>query len=262
MNKGVYNDTYKRSNTLEDIPVCRIMGVDIVAMQELEFLNNVLHNMVQLKGDYICATCVHSIVMAFEDVEYAKYQNSGYASVPDGGFLSSISKKRGYLDSERITGPDMMTYFFQHSQEHGLRHFFYGSTQDTLDKLKMNLKKKYPDLMIAGMYSPPFRSLTDIEDKQVVSIINKSNADVIWVGLGAPKQEKWMAEHQGKVNGLMLGVGAGFDYHAGNINRAPNWMQKIHMEWFYRVLKEPKRLAKRYFHSVPVLFWEGYVLGK
>ena len=112
------------------------------------------------------------------------------------------------------------------------------------------------------MYSPPFRALTKKEDEGVIQMINESNADFVWIGLGAPKQERWMAEHQGLIKGFMVGVGAAFDYEAGNIDRAPNWMQKMNLEWLYRLMQEPKRLFKRYFYTNIVFIWNSMIRGK
>ena len=139
-----------------------------------------------------------------------------------------------------------MEEIFKISEEKGYKHYFYGSTEETLDELKTKLIQKYPKLQIVGMFSPPFRKLTEWEDVEITNKINETNANFIWVGLGAPKQEIWMFNHKNKVNGLMLGVGAGFDYHAEKIKRAPKWMQNNNLEWVYRLLQDPRRLYKRY----------------
>ena len=122
--------------------------------------------------------------------------------------------------------------------------------------------EKYPEIQIAGMYSPPFRPLTEEEDRAIVERINETKPDFVWVGLGAPKQEKWMAAHQGKIDGLMLGVGAGFDYYAENIKRAPMWMQKHNLEWVYRLVQDPKRLFKRYWSTNTKFIWNAMIRGK
>ena len=163
---------------------------------------------------------------------------------------------------QRTTGPSLMGEVFKISAERGYRHYFYGSTQETLDKLYATLIESYPGIQIAGMYSPPFRPMTEEEDKTIVKQINETNSDFIWIGLGAPKQEKWMAAHQCKVNGLMIGVGAGFDYYAGNIQRAPEWMQKSNMEWLYRLIQDPKRLFSRYLHTNTKFIWNAMIRGK
>lgn len=151
---------------------------------------------------------------------------------------------------------------FQISAEKGYRHYFYGSTEKTLKLLEEKLKENYPGMQIAGMYSPPFRPLTEEEDKKIIEKINETNPDFVWIGLGAPKQEKWMAAHQGQIDGLMLGVGAGFDYYAGNIDRAPEWMQKHNLEWLYRLIQDPKRLFKRYLVTNTKFIWNAMIRGK
>ena len=163
---------------------------------------------------------------------------------------------------QRTTGPSYMEAILKISEQKGYSHYFYGSTEETLEMLSEQLKVKYPDLKIAGIYSPPFRPLTEQEDAEVISRINETRPDFVWVGLGAPKQEIWMADHQGKINGFMVGVGAAFDYMAGNIKRAPKWMQKCNMEWFYRLMQDPKRLFKRYWHTNTKFIWNAYIKGK
>jgi N-acetylglucosaminyldiphosphoundecaprenol N-acetyl-beta-D-mannosaminyltransferase len=148
------------------------------------------------------------------------------------------------------------------SVEKGYRHYFYGSTEETLQKLHEILERDYPGIQVVGMYSPPFRSMTEDEDKDIVKRINEAKTDFLWVGLGAPKQEKWMAAHQGKVQGLMVGVGAAFDYFAGNISRAPEWMQKNNLEWLYRLMQDPKRLLKRYLHTNPKFILYACIRGQ
>ncbi len=183
-------------------------------------------------------------------------------AIPDGGPLSSVGQKRGFKNMKRTTGPSLMGEIFKISVSKGYRHFFYGSTDETLEKLYSVLEKTYPGIQIAGMYSPPFRTMTAEEDEAIVERINETKPDFVWVGLGAPKQEKWMATHQGCVDGLMIGVGAGFDYHAGNIERAPEWMQKSNLEWVYRLLQDPKRLFGRYWHTNTKFIWNAMIRGK
>lgn len=258
----VYNTAYKRTVDKSAIPICNIMGVDI-AVIDMEWLVDYLNrNVKNLSGDYICVSNVHTTVTAYEDQEYRKIQNGGIMAIPDGGPLSSVGQKRGFKNMKRTTGPSLMGEIFKISASKGYRHYFYGSTDETLEKLLNVLNDTYPGIQIAGMYSPPFRPMTDDEDRAIVDRINETMPDIIWVGLGAPKQEKWMAAHQGKVNGLMVGVGAGFDYHAGNIRRAPEWMQKNNLEWVYRLLQDPKRLFKRYWHTNTKFIWNAMIRGK
>lgn len=231
------------------IPTCNIMGVNIAAINMnwlLKFTNKYIKD---LSGDYMCVSNVHTTVTSYEDAEYRAVQNGGIMAIPDGGPLSSIGRRRGHQKMERTTGPSYMEEIFKISAEKGYRHYFYGSTPETLNKLKETLFHDYPGLKIVGTYSPPFRPTTEDEDHANVERINEVNADFVWIGLGAPKQERWMAAHQGKVKGFMVGVGAGFDYFAGNINRAPKWMQKNNLEWVYRLIQDPKRLFCRYLRT-------------
>lgn len=257
-----YCDSYHRTVDKSAIPTCNIMGVEIAAI-DMEWLVDYLSsNVRELSGDYVCVSNVHTTVTAYEDPEYCRIQNGGILAIPDGGPLSSVGRKRGYAQMQRTTGPSLMGEIFKISAEKGFRHYFYGSTEETLEKLRSVLDETYPGIQIAGMYSPPFRTMTEDEDKAIVERINETKPDFVWVGLGAPKQEKWMAEHQGKVDGLMVGVGAGFDYHAGNIDRAPEWMQQHNLEWLFRLLQEPNRLFKRYWHTNLSFIWNAYIRGK
>lgn len=262
MSTTVYNKSYKRTVDKSAIPICNIMGVDIAAIDMQWLVDYVDDNIHALSGDYICVSNVHTTVTAYEDPEYLKVQNGGIMAIPDGGPLSSVGQKRGFKNMKRTTGPSMMEEIFKISAEKGYRHYFYGSTDETLEKLYATLIDAYPGIKIAGMYSPPFRPMTEEEDKAIVERINETEPDFVWVGLGAPKQEKWMAAHQGRVSGLMIGVGAGFDYHAGNIDRAPEWMQKSNLEWVYRLLQDPRRLFGRYWHTNTKFIWNAMVRGK
>ncbi len=225
---------------------CPILKTNINVTNMADTVDYIDEHMDELRGDYICISNVHTTVMAYHDEKYRKVQNQAAMALPDGKPLSIVSKMRGFRSAERVPGPDLMPELFRLSEKKGYSHFFYGSTQDTLDKLRETVLKEYPMLNIAGIYSPPFRKMTDEEDQEIIDRINETHADFIWVGLGAPKQEFWMAEHKGKVCGLMLGVGAGFDFHAGTVKRAPRWMQEWCLEWLYRLLQDPKRLIRRY----------------
>lgn len=227
---------------MNDIPTANILGVNIAAINMKLLVDYINRNIKSLSGKYICVCNVHTTVMSFEDEEFCNIENSSALTIPDGGPLASEARKRGFKDCERTTGPSFMEEMFKTNY----KHYFYGSSKETLDKMINNIKSKYKNINIAGYYSPPFRELTDSEDKEVINNINSTNADFVWIGLGAPKQEKWMFNHKDKIKGLMVGVGAGFDYFAGNIKRAPKWMQDNNLEWLYRLIQDPKRLFKRY----------------
>lgn len=247
---------------MDDIETCRILGVNISCLNMEKAVAIITNNLEKMSGNYICVSNVHTTVMSYENEEYKSIQNNALLVLPDGKPLSIVAKKRGYKNIDRVTGPDLMDEIFKLSNEKSYRHFMYGSTNETLEKLKSNLINKYPNINIVGMYSPPFRELTLDEDKEVINMINKTNPDFVWIGLGAPKQEIWMHNHKDKVKGLMIGVGAGFDYHAGNIKRAPKWMQKCSLEWLYRLIQNPKKLFKRYFSTNFKFILRAWIRGE
>lgn len=230
----------------KELIYCRILKTNINVTDMESTVDYIDTHMNELRGDYVCISNVHTTVMSYHDEKYRRVQNGAAMALPDGKPLSIVSKMRGFRNAKRVPGPDLMPEIFKLSEKRGYTHFFYGSKEETLVKLKEKLTESYPDLRIVGMYAPPFRNLSEEEDRECVEMINKTRADFIWVGLGAPKQEFWMADHKGKVCGLMLGVGAGFDFHAGTIKRAPRWMQEWCLEWLYRILQDPRRLLKRY----------------
>lgn len=231
---------------MEDLRHCEILKTRINVTNMQDTLAYINAHIEELRGKYICVSNVHTTVMSYENERYREIQNNAAMALPDGAPLSNYSRKKGYKDARRVTGPDLMVELFRISPQRGYRHFFYGATQETLDSMRTVIERDYPGMLIAGMYSPPFRKMTEEEDAEAVKLINEAKPDFIWIGLGAPKQEEWMYEHRDRVNGVMIGVGAGFDYLAGYIKRAPMWMQKISMEWFYRLLQDPSRLWKRY----------------
>lgn len=190
---------------------------------------------------------VPGVISAKENRNVAEmYASCSFAAI-DGMPIVKIAKKRGF-NCERCAAPDIMGLIFEESVKQGKTHFFYGGKDNSvLKKLKQNLEGDYPGIKIVGMYSPPFRSLTKEEDKLICSEINSLKPDFLWVGIGAPKQEMWMWEHRTKIhNTVMMGVGAGFNFFAGTLDKAPAWMEKASLEWFYRLIKEPKRLWRRY----------------
>lgn len=232
---------------------CKILGTEIAVTNMQEVVGIIEQQTESLRGKYICVSNVHTTVTAYEDAAYRAVQNGAAIALPDGKPLSVYSRKHGYADAQRVTGPDLMGELF--ARDNGLRHYFYGGTPETIEILQKKLPEEYPALQIAGMVSPPFRPLTKEEDERAIREMNDSGADIIWVGLGAPKQEIYMAEHQGMTHGVMIGVGAGFDYYAGTIRRAPMWMQKMSLEWLYRLMQDPKRLFKRYFVTNFKFLW-------
>lgn len=195
---------------------------------------------------YVCICNVHSVVTTTRDPEFKVAVNNADMSAPDGAPIAWALRRLGHPAQERINGPDLMMKYLAEAERRDQVIFFYGSTETTLARLRIAFARKFPLLRIGGAYSPPFRSLSREEDAQVIDMINASDANVVFVGLGCPKQEKWMADHRGRINAVMVGVGAAFDYHAGVTKRAPLWWQNHGLEWLYRLGSEPRRLFRRY----------------
>lgn len=241
---------------LKSFETCNIMGVNVAVSDLEKTVSTIERKLETWRGGYICVANVHTTVTAYGDESYLQIQNGAVMVLADGGPLSQYSRNHGYLEAYRVTGPDLLKRILELSPSRKWKHFFYGSTQETLKSLKESIMKDYPGIEIVGMYSPPFRKMTSEEDKDIIAQINDAKPDFLWVGLGAPKQEEWMAEHENKVSALMIGVGAAFDYEAGNIERAPLWMQNHNLEWLYRLLQEPKRLFKRYLYTnIKYIWW-------
>ena len=244
--------------TNQKLPCCKILGTNINVTDMEKTVKYLEDNLEDLRGKYICISNVHTTVMAFRDRDYQAVQNRAALALPDGKPLSIVSRRRGFQEAKRVPGPDLMPKIFELSKERGYRHYFYGSKEETLEKLRKKLIAKYPYLQISGMYSPPFRSLTNEEDQEIINKINAAKPDFIWVALGAPKQEKWMNSHLDKLSGVMLGVGAAFDFSAGTVKRAPAWMQELCLEWLYRIMQDPVRLIPRYIDTNFSFLWNVY----
>ena len=250
------------SDMKDELTYCKILGTNINVTNMDDTIAYLTDNLEELKGDYICVSNVHTTVMAYRDKAYRRVQNSAAMALPDGQPLSIVSRRRGFFEARRVPGPDLMPAILDLSQETGYRHYFYGSTDATLTALRAALLRRYPKLQIAGMYSPPFRELTKEEDEEIVGRINDSGADFVWVALGAPKQEWWMYEHRHRVKAVMLGVGAAFDFTAGTVKRAPMWMQRLCLEWVFRILRDPKRMLPRYLNTNFAFLYYVYQEGR
>ncbi len=201
---------------------------------------------------YVCIRDVHGLMISLRDPAMMDIHRAAGMVTPDGMPLVWVSKWRSKLPVKRVCGADLVDALCDNGQSSGLRHYFYGGKPGIAEAMIRNLKAKYPALVVAGFHTPPFRSLSEEEDAAVVDAINKSGAQVVWVGLSTPKQEYWMRDHVGRINGAtLIGVGAAFDFHSGAVKRAPKWMQKSGFEWLHRLLSEPRRLWRRYLVTAP-----------
>lgn len=196
---------------------------------------------------YVCVANVHSVMEAFRDPTLRQVMNGSGLTTPDGMPLVWLLKHAGHHRASRVYGPDLMLDVCQRSLETGWRHYFLGGADGVADAMAARLQARFPGLQVAGTLSPPFRPLSRDEDEELVRTVNRASADIVWVGLGAPKQERWMAEHRAALDApVLVGVGAAFDFHAGTVRQAPAALQRAGLEWAYRLVKEPRRLWRRY----------------
>jgi N-acetylglucosaminyldiphosphoundecaprenol N-acetyl-beta-D-mannosaminyltransferase len=202
---------------------------------------------------YICVCNVHTVMASGEDSELRAALMGSSFNVPDGQPLVWAINSLGHSLAGRVYGPELMARACAHASVRGQRFYLYGGrNQGALVQLALNLRQRYPGVRIVGGYSPPHRELTEEEQNAVADEINRSSADVVWVGIGVPKQEKWMARMRPRLEApILVGVGAAFDFHAGLVPQAPNWLQEAGLEWAYRLAHEPRRLWRRYLRYNP-----------
>jgi N-acetylglucosaminyldiphosphoundecaprenol N-acetyl-beta-D-mannosaminyltransferase len=211
--------------------------------------------------NYISITNAHSVMVCRRDAEMRRATTHAALTLPDSIGIVLAAMILGYGRYQRTTGPDLMLKVCDQGRDYGLRHFFYGGDTGVAERLAQRLSARFPGLAISGTYTPPFRRLDPAEDQADVDRINASRPDVLWVGLGAPKQEKWMAGHAGKIQATtMVGVGAAFDFHSGKVKWAPTWMRQIGLEWAHRLILNPRRMWRRNLDSplfLALICWQG-----
>ena len=209
---------------------------------------------------YICVAAVHTVMACQEDLALREAVLGSDLTVPDGQPLVWAMNALGHDLPSRVYGPDLMAKYCERSARTGTRMYLYGGrNQGALAQLALNLRRRHPGLKIVGGYAPPFRELSPAEEDDIAAEIDASGADVVWVGIGVPKQEKWMARMRDRLRApVLVGVGAAFDFHAGLQPQAPDWMQRFGLEWAYRLAHEPRRLFKRYARYNP-LFVTGFL---
>ncbi|MEW5989643.1 MAG: WecB/TagA/CpsF family glycosyltransferase [Chloroflexota bacterium] len=196
---------------------------------------------------YVCVTGVHGVTESLADDELKRIHNRSGLTVPDGMPMVWLSRRAGFHQAGRVYGPDLMLALCEVAAKYGYTNFLYGGAAGVPELLAHNLTARFAGLPIVGGYSPPFRPLTPAEDEEVIGRINAARPDIVWVGLSTPKQERWMAAHREQLSAaVLIGVGAAFDVHANRRRQAPAWMQRNGLEWFYRLLQEPRRLWRRY----------------
>ncbi len=198
----------------------------------------------------VTLTNPHSVMLCGRDDEMNEATRSAGLTLPDGVGITLGAALLGYGKRQRMTGPALMLELCDIGREFGFRHFFYGGQEGVADRLAERLSQEFPGLDVAGTYCPPFRQLSEQEDDDIVEMINQSQPDVLWVGLGAPKQEKWMLAHRDRLScAAVAGVGAAFDFHSGNVAWAPSFVRKFGLEWIHRLALNPRRMWRRNLDS-------------
>lgn len=201
---------------------------------------------------YVCVTGVHGVMESQSDDRLRDIHNRSGLTTPDGMPMVWSARFAGAREASRVYGPDLMLALAEVASERGWRFFFYGGKEGVPERLAERLTRRYPGLRVDGWHSPPFRPLTPEEDRAIIDRINALDPHVVWVGLSTPKQERWMSEHRDRLHApALLGVGAAFDIHAGVLPQAPGWMQRAGLEWLYRLIREPRRLWRRYLRNNP-----------
>ena len=233
-----------------------ILGVQISVIDMKDACSMVESSIRESSKRYICVCPVSTIMECKNDEKVLTSVNSADLATPDGMAVVWLGWIQGFKNIRRVYGPELMQNICEISAKKGYRHYFYGSTEDILNKLEEKLSGEYPGLIISGKFSPPFRQLTVREDKEIIERINKDNPDIVWVGLGSPKQDVWMHEHRDKLNAsVLIGVGAAFDFLSGTKPQAPRWIGDHGFEWLFRLVTEPKRLWHRYLISYPLFVY-------
>lgn len=223
-----------------------MLSVSIDALTELQAVEKILRWAHDAESRYVAICNSHVVVTGSREPEFAEVLSKADMATADGAPVAWMMRRLGHSKQPRVSGPELMLSLCERAAEERLPIYLFGSSEHTLGLLKASLTDRYPGLLIAGTCSPPFRKLSVQEDNEIVVRIVESGARIIFVGLGCPKQERWMFEKKGQINAVMLGVGAAFDFHAGTVQRAPLWMRNYGLEWLHRLLSEPRRLWRRY----------------
>lgn len=228
-----------------------LLGVNIHALSYRDLCQQIdAWTFAQSQPRFCCYVNPHSIVMTHKDPSFHAATRSADLVMADGAGVILGSKILGLPVRKRVCGPTSMLAVIEYGVDKDFKHYFFGASEECLEKLSNNIEHKFPGVAIVGTESPPYRALTEEENEAMIRQINESGANILWVGLGAPKQEKWIAENLDRLNvNVVLGVGAAFDYHAGIVKWAPTWIRRIGLEWAYRFVQQPKRLFHRNLNS-------------
>jgi N-acetylglucosaminyldiphosphoundecaprenol N-acetyl-beta-D-mannosaminyltransferase len=244
---------------LNPIPQANVLGVRVGGLNLDLALQAVERALEEKRKGYICVTGVHGVSEAQNDSDFRRILNQAFLNTPDGMPMVWMGRLQGIKDMDRVYGPDLMLRVCEMSARRGFSHFFYGGAEGVAEELSQRLHQKFPGLKVVGTYTPPFRPLSEQEEKDLAALVGRLKPDIIWVGLSTPKQERFMASHWQNLDAtLFFGVGAAFDFHAGRVRQAPRWMQRSGLEWFFRLCCEPRRLWRRYLKNNPLFIFRAF----
>ncbi|MCX7060496.1 MAG: WecB/TagA/CpsF family glycosyltransferase [Gammaproteobacteria bacterium] len=243
-------------------PATRVLGVPVSTVNMPQAIDTILSWIARGQAHYVCVRDVHGVMRAQEDNQLLEIHHRAGLVTPDGMPLVWLSKRRGYRHVSRVCGADLVAELCAGSVAHGISHYFYGGKPGVAERMAEALVARFPGLKVAGTSTPPFGDMSAEEDAAATQAIVTSGAGVVWVGLSTPKQEYWMRDHVDRIPGAtLIGVGAAFDFYAGDVKRAPVWMHHSGLEWLHRLLSEPRRLWRRYLVMAPkfvlMVAWRG-----
>lgn len=234
-------------------PRANVLGVGVHAVDMHSAVRMIADAVKKHTPGYVCATSVHGVMEAQRDPALRNVFSNAILVVPDGMPTVWIGRLQGLRRMRRVFGPDLMLAVFAEPALRNCTHFLYGGDNGVAQELQASLERRFPGAHIVGTYTPPFRPLTESEERELFEVIQQLRPDIVWVGLSTPKQERFMAEYLPRLDTtLMIGVGAAFDYHTGRLRDSPRWMKQLGLQWLHRLLQEPKRLWKRYLVNNPL----------
>lgn len=236
-----------------------VLGVGVSALNLDGAVAAITQALEQKTKGYVCVTGVHGVSEAQGDPAFRRILNEAFLNTPDGMPMVWMGRLQGFREMGRVYGPDLMLRVCELAHARGFTHFFYGGAPGVAEKLQRRLEQRFPGTRVLGTYSPPFRPLTKEEEEELIRRVQKLKPDIFWVGLSTPKQEKFMARYWRRLDAtLFFGVGAAFDFHAGQLRQAPRWMQRSGLEWLFRLCCEPRRLWKRYLKNNPLFLLRAF----
>lgn len=262
MTSGVRGDETTLMDIAEPIAVCEtpyanVLGVRVSAINMERAVELADQWIRARRPGYICVTGVHGVMEAQRHRDFREILNQAIMNTPDGMPMSWVGRLQGFSEMERVFGPDFMLELCHASLKHGHRHFLYGGQPGVAEKLKAVLEEKFPGIRIVGTYCPPFRDLNSVEENTLVHRVHNLKPDIFWVGLGTPKQERFMAHYLNRFQvPLLVGVGAAFDFHTGRLRDCSQWIKRAGLQWLHRLFQDPKRLLFRYLRNNPAFLWK------